>query len=228
MSKDNFLETIKGNLIVSCQARKGWPMYGKEIMAAFAVAAKQGGAVCIRASGKENINEIKKKVDLPIIGINKVFTDYPVYITPTYDSAKEILDENIEVIALDATRRSRPNNEKLEDIVYKIRKNYPDVLIMGEISTYEEAIDVIDLNFDLLSTTLSGFTENSGKKDSVDLDLIEKLSKNLDIPIIAEGLIHTPQDARKAIEAGAYSVVVGTAITRPEIITERFVKEIVK
>jgi N-acylglucosamine-6-phosphate 2-epimerase len=203
-------------------------MYGKEILAAFAVAAKQGGAVCIRASGKENINEIKKKVDLPIIGINKVFTDYPVYITPTYDSAKEILDENIEVIALDATRRSRPNNEKLEDIVYKIRKNYPDVLIMGEISTYEEAIDVIDLNFDLLSTTLSGFTENSGKKDSVDLDLIEKLSKNLDIPIIAEGLIHTPQDARKAIEAGAYSVVVGTAITRPEIITERFVKEIVK
>lgn len=228
MSKDIFLETIKGNLIVSCQARKGWPMYGKEIMAAFAVAAKQGGAVCIRASGKENINEIKKKVDLPIIGINKVFTDYPVYITPTYDSAKEILDENIEVIALDATRRSRPNNEKLEDIVYKIRKNYPDVLIMGEISTYEEAIDVKDLNFDLLSTTLSGFTENSGKKDSVDLDLIEKLSKNLDIPIIAEGLIHTPQDARKAIEAGAYSVVVGTAITRPEIITERFVKEIVK
>jgi len=228
MSKDIFLETIKGNLIVSCQARKGWPMYGKEILAAFAVAAKQGGAVCIRASGKENINEIKKKVDLPIIGINKVFTDYPVYITPTYDSAKEILDENIEVIALDATRRSRPNNEKLEDIVYKIRKNYPDVLIMGEISTYEEAIDVIDLNFDLLSTTLSGFTENSGKKDSVDLDLIEKLSKNLDIPIIAEGLIHTPQDARKAIEAGAYSVVVGTAITRPEIITERFVKEIVK
>ena len=228
MSKDIFLETIKGNLIVSCQARKGWPMYGKEIMAAFAVAAKQGGAVCIRASGKENINEIKKKVDLPIIGINKVFTDYPVYITPTYDSAKEILDENIEVIALDATRRSRPNNEKLEDIVYKIRKNYPDVLIMGEISTYEEAIDVKDLNFDLLSTTLSGFTESSGKKDSVDLDLIEKLSKNLDIPIIAEGLIHTPQDARKAIEAGAYSVVVGTAITRPEIITERFVKEIVK
>ena len=228
MSKDIFLETIKGNLIVSCQARKGWPMYGKEILAAFAVAAKQGGAVCIRASGKENINEIKKKVDLPIIGINKVFTDYPVYITPTYDSAKEILDENIEVIALDATRRSRPNNEKLEDIVYKIRKNYPDVLIMGEISTYEEAVDVKDLNFDLLSTTLSGFTENSGKKDSVDLDLIEKLSKNLDIPIIAEGLIHTPQDARKAIEAGAYSVVVGTAITRPEIITERFVKEIVK
>ena len=111
------LDKIKDGLIVSCQARKGWPMYGADIMAAFATAAKVGGAVGIRATGRENIARIKENVDLPIIGINKVFSDYPVYITPTYESAKEILEVGVDIIALDATERIRPNDEKIVDII---------------------------------------------------------------------------------------------------------------
>ena len=224
MNKQELLVSIKGELIVSCQARIGWPMYGPEIMAAFAVAAKWGGAKGIRATGKENIAAIKSKVDLPLIGINKQFSDeYEVYITPTYASAKEILDEGIEIIALDATNRKRPGNETIEEIVKKIRENYPKVLIMGEISTIEEAERILPLEFDIISTTLSGYTKESKKRSSVDIQLIKDLKAITDTPIIAEGKINTESDAISALEAGAHAVVVGTSLTRPEIITKRFV-----
>jgi N-acylglucosamine-6-phosphate 2-epimerase len=224
--KNEILEKIKGGLIVSCQARLGWPMYGSEIMAAFAMAAQIGGAVAIRATGKNDIVAIKKKTNLPIVGINKQFSDYPVYITPTYESAKEILDVGIDVIALDTTDRKRPNNEKYKDIIKKIRANYPNVLIMGEISTIDEAIETLKHGVDLISTTLAGYTEQSKEIKSIDLDLIREIKKISEVPIIAEGMIKTVEDALNALKAGAYSVVVGTSITRPEIITKRFVEKI--
>ena len=112
MENRKLLERLKGRLIVSCQARVGWPMYGPEIMAAFAVAAQQGGAAGIRATGPENIARIREKVDLPVIGINKQFSDdYDVYITPTYQSAVDILEVGIEIIAIDATPRPRPGGQ---------------------------------------------------------------------------------------------------------------------
>lgn len=224
--KNEILNKIKGGLIVSCQAREGWPMYGADIMAAFAKAAEIGGAVGIRASGKENIKTIKEKVNLPLIGINKVFSDYPVYITPTYDSAKEILDLDIDIIALDCTERLRPNNEKYDDIINKIRKEYNDVLIMGEISTIDEAKKVINSDIDIISTTLSGYTEDSRNIDSVDLKLIYDIRKISDIPIIAEGKVNDANDAINALKCGAHAVVIGTSITRPEIITSRIVSKI--
>ena len=208
MKKNEVLEKIKHKLIVSCQARPGWAMYGADIMAAFAKAAEEGGAAGIRATGVDNITKIKEKVNLPIIGINKQFSDYPVY---------------IEIVALDATPRQRPNNEKVEDIVRKIRENYPDVLIMGEISTLQEAKDILPLNFDLISTTLSGYTKESENVTSVNLELIKQITKITDTPIIAEGKIKTEEEAAEAIKAGALAVVVGTSITRPEIITSRYV-----
>lgn len=223
MNKNEVLEKIKHKLIVSCQARPGWAMYGADIMVAFAKAAEEGGAAGIRATGVDNITKIKEKVNLPIIGINKQFSDYPVYITPTYQSAKDILDCGIEIIALDATPRQRPNDEKVEDIVRKIRENYPDVLIMGEISTLQEAKDILPLNFDLISTTLSGYTKESENVTSVNLELIKQITKITDTPIIAEGKIKTEEEAAEAIKAGALAVVVGTSITRPEIITSRYV-----
>lgn len=226
--KHQVLEKIKDGLIVSCQARVGWPMYGAQIMAAFAKAAEEGGAVGIRATGKDNLQAIREKVDLPLIGINKIFSDYPVYITPTYESAKEILDVGIDIIALDATNRQRPNNEKFEDIVEQIRKDYPEVLIMAEISTIEEAKAVLDKNIDLLSTTLAGYTKESAGIKCVDLNLIREIKKTTDIPVIAEGQVHTAEDAVAALESGAHAVVVGTSITRPEIITQRFVKKIME
>ncbi len=224
MKKNELLDKIHHKLIVSCQARPGWAMYGADIMAAFAKAAEEGGAAGIRATGVENIVKIKEKVNLPIIGINKQFSDYPVYITPTYQSAKEILDCGIDIIALDATSRQRPNDEKVKDIVKEIRKNYPDVLIMGEISTLQEVKDILPLNFDLISTTLSGYTNESKEVNSVNIKLIEEITKITDIPVIAEGKIKTEEEALEAIKAGAFAVVVGTSITRPEIITSRYVK----
>ncbi|MEG0164457.1 N-acetylmannosamine-6-phosphate 2-epimerase [Anaerorhabdus sp.] len=229
MNKQEVLKCIKNRLIVSCQARVGWAMYGSDIMAAFAKAAEEGGACGIRATGADNIKAIKERVNLPIIGINKCFSnEFDVYITPTYESAKEILDCGIEIIALDATCRKRPNGEKIDEIVKKIKTNYPEVLIMGEISTVEEAKNILNLGFDLISTTLSGYTEESKDIKSVNLELIRQIKKITDLPIIAEGKIKTELEARQTLEAGAYSVVVGTAITRPEIITQRYVEELSK
>ncbi|MEG0709841.1 MAG: N-acetylmannosamine-6-phosphate 2-epimerase [Longicatena sp.] len=227
--KNDILEKIRFGLIVSCQARVGWAMYGPEIMTAFATAAKEGGAVGIRATGVDNILSIKKAVDLPLIGINKQFVDgYDVYITPTYESAAEIIEAGSDIVALDATSRIRPGGENIRDIVAKIRTNYPKTLIMGEISTLEEAINIKDLNFDLISTTLSGYTHASRSITSVNLDLIRDIRTNISIPVIAEGKIKNEQEARLALESGAFAVVVGTSITRPEIITARYVEEVKK
>lgn len=221
--KEKILKQIRHQLIVSCQARVGWPMYGCEIMAAFAKAAEIGGAAGIRATGADNITAIKQKVSLPIIGINKIFNDdYDVYITPTYQSAKEILGVGVDIVAMDATARQRPNGERVQDIVRKIREDYPDVLIMGEISTIEEAKSVLQIGFDIISTTLSGYTEESKDVTSVNLQLIKDIAKITDTPIIAEGKIQSGEEACECLRAGAYSVVVGTSITRPEVLTKRF------
>lgn len=216
------LEKIKGKLIVSCQARVGWPMYGADIMA-----AEQGGAAGIRATGVDNITRIREKVHLPIIGINKQFSDeYEVYITPTYQSAADILETGAEIIALDATPRRRPGGETPEEILRQIREHYPDALVMGEISTLEEAERIIPMGFDLISTTLSGYTRESQEVKAVNLDLIRQIHAITDIPIIAEGKIRCEQEAVEALKAGAHAVVVGTSITRPEIITERYAEAI--
>jgi len=218
------LEKIKGGLIVSCQARVGWPMYGPNIMQAFACAAAQGGAVGIRATGADNISAIKEKVDLPVIGINKQFSDdYEVYITPTLDSALEVLETGIEIIALDATPRVRPGGETVEGIVAGIRRAYPDVLVMGEISTFDEAVDALGIGFDIVSTTLSGYTKASADVHECNVDLVRRIVAETDTPVIAEGKVACPEDAVRLMEAGAHAVVVGTSITRPEIITERYV-----
>lgn len=225
MKQEKVLNQIKGKLIVSCQARVGWAMYGSDIMTAFSVAAQEGGASGIRASGKDNIVAIKKAVDLPLIGINKKWIDgYDVYITPTYQSAVEILEVGIDIIALDATPRRRPDDETFETIVSKIKENYPDVLIMGEIATVEEAIRILDSGIDLLSTTLNGYTEETKNSKTLSIDLIKDIKQVTSIPIIAEGRIDTPERALEVMMAGAFAVVVGTAITRPEVLTKRFVE----
>lgn len=222
--KEEVLRQLKGKLIVSCQARVGWPMYGAEIMAAFAAAACQGGAAGIRATGVDNITKIKERVSLPIIGINKQFRDdYEVYITPTYESAREILETGIEIVAIDATPRQRPGGETVGQILARIREDYPDVMVMGEISTIEEAEAVIPMGFDLISTTLSGYTKESECIKTVNLELIRRICAITDIPVIAEGKIAREEEAVMALKAGAHAVVVGTSITRPEIITERYV-----
>lgn len=170
MLKKDLLEKIYKKLIVSCQARVGWAMYGCEIMAAFAKAAEEGGAAGIRATGPDNIAKIKESVNLPIIGINKKWIEgCDVYITPTYESTKEILNVGVDIIALDATGRKRPNGETFESIVENIRANYPNTCIMAEISTLEEAKNILSVLPDFISTTLSGYTEESEEVNTVNI-----------------------------------------------------------
>ncbi|MFB7304946.1 N-acetylmannosamine-6-phosphate 2-epimerase [Heyndrickxia sporothermodurans] len=224
--KQTLLDQIENGLIVSCQARKGWPMYGSNIMAAFAKAASEGGAVGIRANEPQNIIAIKNTVDLPIIGLYKQWhSDYEVYITPTFESAVEVIQAGADIVAIDGTARKRPNNETFPTIVQKLKAEYPNVLIMADISTLEEAKDAERIGVDLISTTLSGYTEQTKHIENADFTLLEKLVQ-LHTPIVAEGRIHTQQEAKKALELGVHSVVVGTAITRPEVITRWFVEEI--
>lgn len=221
------LDIIKDKLIVSCQALEDEPLHSSFIMGKMANAAKIGGAVAIRAQGVEDIIEIKKVTNLPVIGIIKRnYEDSPIYITPTKKEIDELLTTKCEMIAIDATNRNRPNNENLEELINYIKSK--NVLVMADISNYEEAIKAYEYGVDCISTTLSGYTPYTKKLEGPDFELIEKLVKELDIPIIAEGRINTPEELKKALSIGAYSAVVGSAITRPQLITEKFTKAIAK
>lgn len=215
------LDGVKGNLIVSCQALADEPLHSSFIMGRMAIAAKEGGAVAIRAQGVDDINEIKEVAKLPIIGIIKRnYDDSEIYITPTIKEVEELLETECEMIALDATKRKRPNNENIKDLIDAIHAK--EKLAMADISTLEEGIEAEKIGFDCISTTLSGYTPYSKQSDKVDFELLEELVKTVKIPVICEGRINTPEELKKAFELGAYSAVVGGAITRPQQITKRF------
>ncbi|MBS6006015.1 MAG: N-acetylmannosamine-6-phosphate 2-epimerase [Clostridium baratii] len=219
------LDVIKNKLIVSCQALEDEPLHSPFIMGRMAKAAKEGGAVAIRAQGVEDIIEIKKVTNLPVIGIIKRnYKDSEVFITPTEREIKELIETGCEMIALDATNRTRPNNEKIEDLLELIHKSKR--LAMADVSTYEEGIKAQKMGFDCISTTLSGYTSYSTQSDKVDFKLLEELVKDCSIPVICEGRIYTPEELKEAFDIGAYSVVIGGAITRPQQITKRFVNAI--
>ncbi|MGM0805721.1 MAG: N-acetylmannosamine-6-phosphate 2-epimerase [Bacillota bacterium] len=226
IDKQELMEQIRGNIIVSCQALQNEPLHGSETMAKMAIAAEQGGAKAIRANSKEDIVAIKLVTKLPVIGIVK--RDYPdsdVFITPTLKEVQELLDAKTDVVTIDATSRKRPGNLTLEEIVNYIRSQ-SSAYIMADVSTFEEGVMAIELGVDFISTTLSGYTPYSPQIQEPDFQLIDRLSKLGKIPVIAEGRISTPSQAKKALECGAFSVVVGSAITRPQLITKRFVEEV--
>lgn len=216
------LEVIKNKLIVSVQAQEGEPLYSPFILSRMACSVASAGAIAIRCEGVENIREIKKMTKLPVIGIIKTnYFDSDVYITPTVNEVKKLISIQCDMVALDATFRKRPNNEKLEDLIAMIKEH--GLLTMADISTFDEAVYAQKLGFDCVSTTLVGYTTYSSHLEGPDVSLIRKLSMNLDIPVIAEGKINTPQDLKNVMMAGAYSAVVGSAITRPHVITKRFI-----
>lgn len=222
---DKKIESIKGKLIVSCQALPHEPLHSSFIMGRMAVAAKEGGAVGIRANTKEDIAEIKTQVELPVIGIVKRdYDDSKVYITPTMKEIDELMEVKPEIIALDATSDIRPNGVTLEEFYSEIRAKYPNQLLMADCSTVEEALHADELGFDFIGTTLVGYTEQSKnlKIESNDFEIIREIVKKAKHPVIAEGNINTPEKAKHVIELGAYSVVVGSIITRPQLITKSF------
>lgn len=219
------LEQIKGGLIVSCQALPHEPLYDSYIMSKMAYAAMLGGAVGIRANTIVDILAIRKRVDLPIIGIIKQEYDgSDVYITPTMDEVDALVEIGCDIIATDATNRIRPNGKNFEDFFSEVRAKYPNQLFMADTSCFEEGQLAERLGFDLIGTTMAGYTPYTKGRSLPDLELIEKYSKELNVPIIAEGGIWSPEDLKNVYKAGAFSAVCGTAITRPMDITKRFVK----
>ena len=221
------LENIKGKLIVSCQALEDEPLHSSFIMGRMAYAAHVGGAGGIRANTVEDIKEIKKNVSLPIIGIiKKVYDNCNVYITPTIREVEALVNEGVQIIAIDATKRERPDKKDLKDFINEIKKKYPNQLIMADISSVDEALYAEEIGFDMVGTTLVGYTEYT--KNFKALEELEKVIKTVKIPVIAEGNIDTPLKAKNALELGAFAVVVGGAITRPQQITKKFVDEMKK
>lgn len=219
------LDQIKGKLIVSCQALPDEPLHSSFIMGRMALAATQGGAAGIRAQSKEDILEIQKNTDLPIIGIVKRnYEDSDIYITPTMKEINELLETRCEIIALDATNRKRPNGENQKDLVQAIHN--AKRLAMADCSTVEECIQAEKDGFDIVSTTLCGYTPYSVNVDGPNFPLMKEVLEKVKVPLIAEGKINTPQDLHDALEIGAFSAVVGGAITRPKQITERFIAAI--
>lgn len=223
------IEQIKGNLIVSCQALEDEPLHSSFIMSKMALAAKVGGAKGIRANSIEDIREIKKEVDLPIIGIvKKDYDGTDIYITPTLKEVEELVNEGVDIIAMDATSQLRLNKQTLDDFFLEVKSKYPHQLFMADCSTVEEAIHADELGFDFIGTTLVGYTPQSknDKIESNDFKIMKDIVKSVKQPIIGEGNIDTPQKFKRALELGCYSVVVGSIITRPQVITKRFVNEI--
>lgn len=223
------LEKIQGGLVVSCQALENEPLYSSYIMGRMARAATEGGAVGIRANSAADINEIKKNTDLPVIGIvKKDYIDSSIFITATMKEIEELATTDCEMIALDATSRRRPNNETLEEFVEKVRRKVPNKLLMADIATFDEAVQAEKLGFDCVSTTLMGYTEQSAgqKIDQEDYQILKNILEALKIPVIAEGNVDTSEKAKRCLELGAHSIVVGSAITRPQFITKRFTDSI--
>lgn len=220
-------EQVKGKLIVSCQALPDEPLHSSYIMGRMAYAAYVGGASGIRANTVADIKEIKNTVDLPIIGIIKhQYGNNEVYITPTMTEIDALVAEGVDVIAIDGTKRERPDGRTLEDLMKEVRAKYPEQMFMADISCAEEAVECERLGFDIVGTTLVGYTEYTKGNDP--LTELAKVVAAVKIPVIGEGNLDTPAKAKKALEEGAYAVVVGGAITRPQQITRKFVTEMEK
>ncbi len=219
------LEKLKNQIIVSVQAMPNEPLYEESCIIAMMKSVVNGGAKGLRLAGARDVKNAKKIFDIPIIGLtkpDKLPNNWKeiVYITPTLKEVNELIEANADIIATDATQRPRPK-ESLKEIVNYIKSH--NKLSMADISTFEEGIKARELGFDIISTTLSGYTQYSNQNiEGPDFELLEKLVKELNCPIILEGRIWEPNEVNKAFELGAHSVVIGSAITRPQLITKRF------
>lgn len=221
------LQQLRGGLIVSCQALPEEPLHSPYIMGRMAYAAMQGGAVGIRANTPEDVHEIRSNVSLPILALYK--KDYPdseIYITPTEREVELLLVEQPEVIALDATNRLRPGGVTLDEFFPRLRRRFPEQLFMADCATFAEGVHAAELGFDLISTTLCGYTSDTRGTTLPNLDLVKRLAQTVSIPVIAEGGIWEVEDLTVALKQGAFAAVIGTAITRPREITRRYVQAV--
>ena len=220
------IEALKGKIVVSVQAMPAEPLYKEECMAAMMASVVNGGAGALRVAGARDVKNAKT-FNLPVIGLTKP-EKLPenwkevVYITPSLKEVRELINAGADIIAFDGTTRQRPNNCTIGEIISEIHS--ANKLAMADISTLEEGINCAKLGADIISTTLAGYTIQSGEPgEQPDYNLLERLVNTIDKPVILEGRIWEPDDVKKAFGLGAHCVVIGSAITRPQLITKRFV-----
>lgn len=213
------IDSLKGRLVVSVQAYPGEPMRDPRTMALIAAAAEIGGAAAIRCQGLGDITAIKGQVSVPVIGLWKEGAE-GVYITPTLRHARACSLAGADIVALDATRRPRPDGLTYAETAKALHDD--GILVMADCGSLEDAHMAAEAGSDILSTTLSGYTGEREKSDGPDLELLAQMVGEFDRPVLCEGRVHSPDQARAALDAGAWSVVVGTAITHPTTITSWF------
>lgn len=224
--KKAILESLKGGLIVSCQVQHDDPVYSEDFVLKMAKAAQWAGAVGIRANSPEQIELIKNQVDLPMIGLYKIWhDDTDVFITPTLEAAMQVWEAGAEIIALDCTNQITHEGRPAWELLPIVKKEIPDALIFADVSNYEEATRAVELGADIVGPTLYGYTEETKHITSPDLREFARMCRNLGNKafMMMEGHIYTPEDAIKCLYLGADAVVVGSAITRPHLIAKRFV-----
>ena len=229
MDKQELLSKIRGQMIISCQAVEGEPLYVEEksVMYLMARAAKQAGTPAIRTSSIRDVIAIKEETGLPVIGLVKIqYPGYEGYITPTMKEVDDLVAAGSDVVALDCTMRKRGDGKTINQFIEEIRAKYPDIVLMADISNYEEGVNAWKCGVDIVGTTMSGYTDYTPKLDQPDYELMRRLSADLDIPVIGEGKIHTPEQAVEALKTGVWAIVVGGAITRPLEIANRFMAAI--
>lgn len=221
----NIVDYLKGKVIISVQAMPDEPLYKEECLTAMMQSVVNGGAKGLRLAGGRDVKNAKRLFNVPVIGLTKpdklpANWKEVVYITPTLKEVRELVEADADIIATDATLRKRPK-ESLEEILAFIKQN--NKLAMADISNFEEGMNAVKLGFDFISTTLSGYTQNSDcTQNGPDFKLLEQLVKNTNCPIILEGRVWEPSEVDKAFELGAHCVVIGSAVTRPQLITKRF------
>ncbi|MDD3252542.1 MAG: N-acetylmannosamine-6-phosphate 2-epimerase [Lachnospiraceae bacterium] len=229
MKKQELLEAIKGQMIISCQAIPGEPLYVEKesVMYLMARAAKMAGTPAIRTSGIRDVIAIKQETGLPVIGLVKIqYPGYEGYITPTMKEVDELVAAGSDVVALDCTARKRGDGKTAGEFIREVRAAYPEAILMADISNYEEGITAWKCGVDIVGTTMSGYTDYTPKLDQPDYELMRRLAQDLPIPVIGEGKIHAPEQAVEALKTGVWAIVVGGAITRPLEIANRFMAAI--
>ena len=225
MNHDAIFQQIEGGLIVSCQALEHEPLYTPEggVMPLMAKAAAMSGAVGIRANTVRDIAQIKQAVDLPVIGIiKKDYPGTPMYITVTMQEVDELVACGVDILAVQGTGALRPDGKTAAEFIREIKAKYPHQLEMADIATLDEAMACAGAGADFVGTTMRGYTPETEGIHDVDFAFIARLARECPAKVIAEGHIHTPEQAVQALYAGAFALVVGGAITRPAEITARF------
>ncbi len=224
----NIINRLKGKVVVSCQAMPSEPLYLEKCMAAMMKSVVKGGAGGLRVAGARDVKNAKHLFDVPVIGLTKpdiIPSNWQeiVYITPTLKEVIELVKAGADIIAFDGTMRERPNGAKLEELIKYVKIN--NRVSMADISTLEEGLNAEKLGANILSTTLSGYTQFSQNRgNGPDFELLKQLVDNTNLPVVLEGRIWEPEEVDKAFELGAHCVVIGSAITRPQLITKRFVQ----